>query len=53
MKNKVLSIPEKHQLKIAYDTLKLSEIGAMILGGPNHEEAKKIIFKLTGKIIKD
>jgi hypothetical protein len=30
----------------------MSEIGASIMGGPNHKEAKKIIFNLTGKRIK-
>jgi len=44
-----LSVYEKHQLKIARSTLKMSEIGARIMGGPNHEEAKEIILRLTGK----
>jgi hypothetical protein len=44
-----LTIPERHQLKIARDTLKMSEAGARIMGGPNHAEAREIIKRLTGK----
>lgn len=46
---KTLTVPEKHQLKIARRTLELSEVGALILGGPNHKEAREIIFRLTGR----
>jgi hypothetical protein len=49
---KQLSVFEKHQLSIAYSTLKMSEIGAFIMGGMNHKEARDIIKKLTGKEIK-
>ena len=45
----MLSVPEKHQLKIAKATLKMSAIGAMIMGGPNHKEAREIIARLTKK----
>jgi hypothetical protein len=48
MKRK-LSVPEKHQLKIAKATLKMSEIGAKIMGGMTHEEARDVIEKLTKK----
>ena len=41
--NKHLSIFDKHQLNIAYKTLKMSEIGASIMGGMTHQEAKNII----------
>lgn len=44
-----LSGPEKHQLKIARSTLSMSLSGAMIMGGPNHAEAREIIERLTGK----
>ena len=44
-----LSVPERHQLKIAYATLKMSDIGALIMGGMNKQEARDIIRKLTGK----
>lgn len=44
-----LTIPEQHQLKIAKRTLDLSDVGALILGGPTKKEAREIILKLTGK----
>lgn len=47
--SKNLSVPEKHQLKIAIQTLKYSDAGARIMGGPTKEEAREIIKKLTGK----
>ena len=40
---------EKHQLKIARDTLKLSDVGARIMGGMTKEEARAVIRELTGK----
>ena len=46
---KKLTVPEKHQLKIAKATLKMSEAGARIMGGMTHEEAKAVIKKLTKK----
>jgi len=46
MKRK-LSVPEKHQLKIAKDTLKMSPIMARIMGGMTIPEAKQIIKKLS------
>lgn len=33
----------QHQVKIAKRTMELSEAGAMILGGMNHEEAREIL----------
>ena len=50
---KELSVFDKHQLKIAYSTLKMSEIGARIMCGMNHQEARAIIYKLTGKVVKE
>ena len=47
-----LSVPEKHQLKIARDTLKLSDVGALILGGPTKKQAREIIIRLTRKGLK-
>lgn len=44
-----LTVPEKHQLKIARDTLKLSDAGARIMGGMTKDEARMIIKRLTGK----
>lgn len=48
-----LSVPEKHQLRIAQKTLKLSNTGASIIGGPTKDEARKIILELTGKPAKE
>ena len=50
---KGLTVPEQHQLKIAKDTLKMSDVGARIMGGPTKEEAREIIKKLTGKVAKE
>lgn len=46
---KKLSIPEKHQLKIAYDTLRMPDAMAAVMGGPTKVEARVIIRTLTGK----
>lgn len=40
---KSLSVPEKHQLKIAKDTLKMSDAGARIMGGMDKDEARKFL----------
>lgn len=48
-----LTVPQKHQLKIARQTLKLSDAGALIMGGPTKEEARRIIKTLTGKEAKE
>jgi hypothetical protein len=45
---KELNIFDKHQLKIAKNTLKLSDIGAKIMGGMTREEAKEVIKRLEG-----
>ena len=47
MKN--LSVPDKHQLRIARSTLKMSDVGARIMGGMTKVEAVAIITKLTGR----
>ena len=46
---KTLSVPEQHQLRIARQTLKYSDVGARIMGGMTKDEARAIILKLTGK----
>lgn len=48
-----LSVFDKHQLKIAYQTLRMSDVGAQIMGGMTKEEARQIILKLTGKVAKE
>ena len=46
---KKLTVPEKHQLRVARRTLKFSDAGAFIMGGPTKQEAREIILRLTGK----
>ena len=41
----MLTVPEKHQLKIAKDTLKMSDAGALIMGGMTKDEARKILAR--------
>ena len=48
-----LTVPQKHQLKIARRTLTLSDIGALSLGGPTKQEARKIIKRLTSKTARE
>lgn len=50
---KKLSVPERHQLKIARKTLTLSDVGAVCMGGPSKEEARRIILDLTGRVAKE
>ena len=50
---KELSVPEKHQLNIARKTLKMSDVGARIMGGMTKEEARAVILRLTGKPAKE
>jgi len=44
-----LSVPEKHQLRIARDTLRMPDAMVRVMGGPTKAEAKEIIKRLTGK----
>ena len=44
-----LTVPERHQLKVARDTLRLSNGMAVVMGGPTKHEARNIIMALTGK----
>lgn len=48
-KERKLSVPERHQLAIARKTLRMSDIGAAIMGGPSKAEAREIIRRLTGR----
>jgi len=50
---KYLTVPEKHQLKIARKTLTYSDEGAKIMGPPTKAEARAIIKKLTGRTPKE
>jgi hypothetical protein len=53
MQKRRLSVPERHQLRIAKRTLELSDVGALILGGMTKEEARIVIKKLTGREAKE
>ncbi len=44
-----LSVPEKHQLRIARDSFKYTPGMLRVVGGPSHAEAREIIYRLTGK----
>src|SRR5882672_328335 len=44
-----LSVPEQHQLKIAIATLRMSDAMVGVMGGPNKEQAREIIRRLTAK----
>jgi hypothetical protein len=44
-----LSVFDKHQLKIARQTLRYSDAGANIMGGMTKDQARAIIKRLTGK----
>lgn len=48
-----LTVPEVHQLKIAKATLKMSDVGAAIMGGMTKAEAREVILRLTGKETED
>jgi hypothetical protein len=40
----VMDVPTKHQMKIALDTIKMSKMGAQMMGGMNHEEAIEFLL---------
>ncbi len=44
-----LSVPERHQLRIAIDSMNMNPAMLGVMGGPNVDEARKIIKQLTGK----
>jgi hypothetical protein len=44
-----LTIPEKHQLKVARDTLRMNDVMARVMGGMTKAEARQVIERLTGK----
>lgn len=45
-----LSVPERHQLRIARDSMRMACPMLGVMGGPNHREATAIIARLTGAI---
>lgn len=46
---KPLSVPDKHRLKIARDTLRMSDVMARVMGGMTKNEARRVIEELRGK----
>lgn len=40
-----LTVPEKHRLKIARATLKMTDVGAKIMGGMTKDEAREVISR--------
>jgi hypothetical protein len=48
-----LTVPEKHQLRIARQTLKMSDAMVSVMGGMSKGEARQIIYRLTGKAAKN
>lgn len=47
MRKRNLSIPEQHQLRIARRTLKMPDAMVGVMGGPNKEESREIIKRLS------
>ena len=41
-----LSVFDKHQFKIARDTLRMSDIGALIMGGMTKPEAREFLARV-------
>jgi len=52
-KKRELSVFDVHQLRIAKSTLRMPDAMVGVMGGPTKAEARKIIFKLTGKVAKE
>lgn len=44
-----LTIPERHALKVARDTLRMPDAMVGVMGGQNKETARRVIRELTGK----
>lgn len=47
-KYRILTVPEQHQLRIAKDTLRMSDAGARIMGGMTKGEARAMIRRFLG-----
>jgi hypothetical protein len=45
MRIKDLPVPVQHQIRIAKQTLQMSDVGARIMGGMNKAEARNILKK--------
>ena len=40
-------------LTVAYRTMKISDVGVLIMGGQTKVEAREIILRLTGRIARE
>lgn len=45
-----LSVPDKHALRIAKDSMNMNCAILGVMGGPNHREAVNVIHRLSGAI---
>jgi hypothetical protein len=43
-----LSVPNQHQIKIAKSTLRMSDAGALVMGGMTKEEARRVLMDKLG-----
>ena len=50
---KEMNVFDKHQLAIAYKTMNMPDAMVGVMGGPNKEESKAIIKRITGKDYKE
>jgi hypothetical protein len=44
-----LNVPDKHQLRIALDTLRMPDAMVSVMGEMTKRDARAIVLKLTGK----
>jgi hypothetical protein len=44
-----LGVFDRHQLKIARDTLRKPDAMVAVMGGMNKEQARKVIVRITGE----
>ena len=50
---KEINVFDKHQINIARKTLKMSDVGALIMGGMTKEDARDILKKHGIKVKED
>jgi len=46
---KTLTVPEQHQRRIALQTLQFNQVGAIVMGGPDHRQAVQILRRFGHK----
>ena len=44
-----LTVPEQHQRRIALQTLQFNQVGASVMGGPDHRQAVQILRRFGHK----